>query len=111
MNILTYQDIEDLQELEVSQNDYLAHFAYAVEAAVIAKLNTGYALGQSCLYYMTTSADGSIDSHPYYTPEQFDAAIAAARLQAINDAMNCYSPDDSATDWMDKIRALIGAKT
>ena len=36
------------------------------------------------------------------------AQLAAARVQALNDSMNCYSPDDSATDWMDKIRALIG---
>lgn len=35
-------------------------------------------------------------------------ALAAARVQAINDALNCYSPDDTATDWSDKIRALAG---
>ena len=29
-----------------------------------------------------------------------------ARAAAFDEALQCYSPDDSATDWADKIRAL-----
>lgn len=32
--------------------------------------------------------------------------LAGCRLDALEQALNCYSPDDSATDWADKIRAL-----
>lgn len=31
---------------------------------------------------------------------------AAEYKRGITEAMSCYSPDDSATDWMDKIRKL-----
>jgi len=26
---------------------------------------------------------------------------------ALEEALNCYSPDDTATDWVDKIKALL----
>jgi hypothetical protein len=34
--------------------------------------------------------------------ERFAALVAAAEREA---CLQCYSPDDSATDWADKIRA------
>ena len=37
-----------------------------------------------------------------YRDEHFANLVAAAEREA---CMNCYSPDDSATDWMDKIKA------
>lgn len=36
------------------------------------------------------------------TIERFAAMVAAAEREA---CLNCYSPDDTATDWADKIRA------
>ena len=42
----------------------------------------------------------------YYTEAQLKDYGSAEYKQAIEDAANCYSPDDSATDWMDKIRKL-----
>jgi hypothetical protein len=32
--------------------------------------------------------------------------IELARAKAISDALGCYSPDDTASDWADKIRSL-----
>lgn len=32
------------------------------------------------------------------------------RDKALDDALACYSPDDSANDWADKIRDLKGTK-
>ena len=32
----------------------------------------------------------------------------ACREQALEEAINCYSPDDTATDLLDKIKAKIG---
>ncbi len=34
--------------------------------------------------------------------ERFAALVEAAEREA---CLNCYSPDDTATDWADKIRA------
>jgi len=42
----------------------------------------------------------------YYTEAQLKAYGAAEYKRGIEDAMNCYSPDDLANDWMDKIRKL-----
>ncbi len=48
------------------------------------------------------------DSHGYIIAnelahlERFAALVAAAEREA---CLNCYSPDDTATDWADKIRA------
>ena len=42
----------------------------------------------------------------YFTADQLRAYGAAEYKRGIEDAANCYSPDDSATDWMDKIRKL-----
>ena len=33
---------------------------------------------------------------------EYECSIAAAEREA---CLNCYSPDDTATDWADKIRA------
>ena len=44
----------------------------------------------------------------FHSDEQIQAYGAAVRLQALEDAMSAYSPDDLASDWMDKIRALKG---
>jgi len=38
--------------------------------------------------------------------EQHERQIAAARAQALEEALNCYSPDDTAVDRAYKIRAL-----
>ncbi len=63
-------------------------------------------------YYMREQAAKRVrNGYLLVTLEQLTTALAAARVQALNAAMNCYSPDDSATDWMDKIRALIGGAT
>jgi hypothetical protein len=50
---------------------------------------------------------GTYESSPfnYYTDDQmreYANLVAAHEREA---CMNCYSPDDSATDWMDKIKA------
>ena len=37
-----------------------------------------------------------------YTESQMRQAIK----DALEGALNCYSPDDTATDWADKIKAL-----
>ena len=40
------------------------------------------------------------DEFQYYTPNQ----IAAAVLRERERVLSCYSPDDTANDWADKIR-------
>lgn len=90
-------------------NEAMARAAFkAAEAAVIARLATvsvepvgevsGNAWDTGILYRDCEPGE------PLHTATQ----LAAARVQAINDALNCYSPDDTATDWSDKIRALAG---
>ena len=37
-----------------------------------------------------------------FSPEKLAALIRADEREA---CLNCYSPDDTATDWADKIRA------
>ena len=90
------------QDLIARLNTYATGDEYQrdVEAAVIARLAARESVEP--VGYL----DGQGDA---YTLDQLRTAIAAARVQALEDAMDCYSPDDSATDWMDKIRALIGA--
>jgi hypothetical protein len=48
-----------------------------------------------------------------YLEEYFDMSRSAietlckaVRAAALEEALNCYSPDDLAHDWADKIRAL-----
>lgn len=41
-----------------------------------------------------------------YTEEQILNYGAAEYKRGITEAMACYSPDDLAADWMDKIRKL-----
>jgi hypothetical protein len=43
--------------------------------------------------------------NPLYTKKQLDAAFALGAEQEREACLNCYSPDDTATDWADKIRA------
>ena len=44
---------------------------------------------------------GDVRLHPE-SIDRFANLVAAAEREA---CMNCYSPDDSATDWMDKMKA------
>ena len=100
-------------------------FARAIEAATIAKLSAGVSVEPH--YYweadgvlQATRGHGSFSTNTgpahgwivtqYFTLDQLQTAIAAARVQAIRDALNCYSPDDTATDWADKIGSLIGVQ-
>jgi hypothetical protein len=43
-----------------------------------------------------------------YTLVKTDEHDQAIRDQAIRDSINCYSIDDSARDWQDKLLRLIG---
>jgi hypothetical protein len=40
-----------------------------------------------------------------FGPEQLKAFAALVRADERNACLNCYSPDDTAIDWADKIRA------
>lgn len=37
-------------------------------------------------------------------------SLSRFRDLVLEEALNCYSPDDTAQDWADKIRALKGEK-
>ena len=41
-----------------------------------------------------------------YTADQMQAAWQAGREAMREECLGCYSPDDSATDWADKIKEL-----
>jgi len=49
---------------------------------------------------------GHRDRFVSYDSDHMKAYGRQCREQALDDAMNCYSPDDLASDWMDKIRSL-----
>lgn len=103
---------EEINALNVRASD-----ARIVERAVIDKLSQGVEMPEPASY-VSFNRQGTISrvikhkdkwtNTPIYTADQLSTAIAASRVKALGDAMNCYSPDDSATDWMDKIRALKG---
>lgn len=66
-------------------------------------------------YYLASNGrlmqtDGDVDCTgkklAIYATDELCSYGAAEYKRGIEDAMNCYSPDDSATDWMDKIRKL-----
>lgn len=38
--------------------------------------------------------------------ETIEAFYIAARADGLEEALRCYSPDDTATDWADKIKAI-----
>jgi len=58
------------------------------------------------LYFIETAADSSISYIPYYTAKQ----MLQFRVDALTEALNCYSPDDTAQDWADKIQTLRETK-
>jgi hypothetical protein len=39
------------------------------------------------------------------SPPPFERLVALVRADERNACLNCYSPDDTAIDWADKIRA------
>lgn len=39
--------------------------------------------------------------------KQLEREAGTIRADSLCEALNCYSPDDSASDWAEKIRALI----
>lgn len=113
--IAAYKTVSPDKEWALGGLEDANKFANAIEAAVIKKLATVSVepVGDGYTMVVTTNAESSslhqdrrivVTGVPVYTTE----ALAAARVQAINDALNCYSPDDTATDWSDKIRALAG---
>ena len=63
-----------------------------VEARLMAKLLEG--AGES------VNRDDTVHGVNYYTSDQ----IAAAVLRERERILACYSPDDTANDWADKIR-------
>ena len=58
------------------------------------------------LYFTQIAYDSTINYIPYYTAEQ----MMQFRVDALAEALNCYSPDDTAQDWADKIQALRETK-
>lgn len=80
-------------------------FARAVEKAVIAKLAAE--VGVEPLYYTTITADARTIHNPYYTIEQLQTAIAAARVQALEEAARISEKHFHSTTAK-QIRALIG---
>jgi hypothetical protein len=46
--------------------------------------------------------NGTINHCPVYT----EAQMLQFRRDALEESIQCYSPDDTAADWTDKIRKL-----
>lgn len=51
--------------------------------------------------------DAELAEQCYVNPSEFDYKKYAALIRADEreECLKCYSPDDTATDWADKIRA------
>ena len=115
---LTNQEIRAIQAQHPTDNDPMP-FAQALIAATVAKLSAGVSVEPH--YHNRIKADGTIVYVPWYTPDQLQTAIAAARVQAINEcAKVCdehqgrdVSPawNTSAMHCAGAIRALIGKET
>lgn len=69
--------------------------------------------GWSGLYVTWAEPDGKPDWSPY--KESLTVPVTIEQIESFADlvaeaerkrCLNCYSPDDTATDWADKIRAL-----
>lgn len=99
MNVLSDEEIDAITDAQWGKQGVGAMyaacraFARAIEAAVIAKLTAGVSVEPS--YHMTFQADGVRVDTPYYTPDQLQTAIAAARLQALEEAAKICDEDQS----------------
>lgn len=86
-------------------------FIDAIEAAVIAKLCAGVEMPEPCIYEGDTSP--MYNAPIGYTLDQLTAAIAAARVQALEDAA-VIAEHENAADWSvsgqiaRRVRALKG---
>jgi hypothetical protein len=58
---------------------------------------------ERCLYKAGLTAQGCWDELDDYAKQGIENFAQLIVLECIN----CYSPDDSATDWSDKMRKLI----
>lgn len=77
--------------------------------AYVSEDELGYVEGGGrCGAFYGVKTNPDLKDDPDFVPVYTATQLAAERVQAINDALNCYSPDDTATDWSDKIRALAG---
>ena len=103
--MLTDKEIRAIQAQHPVENDPMP-FARAIESALLAKLSAGVSVEPH--YHNRIEADGTIVYVPWYTPEQLTAAIAQARVQAINECANAVSDD---LHYERAIRALIGKET
>lgn len=105
--ILTDDEIDALwaDEPSVPQRVKRRELVRIAQTAVLRKLAT-----VSVEPVAFHAQDGIVSVASHIDKDKFlftTEALAAARVHAINEALNCYSPDDTATDWADKIRALI----
>ena len=49
--------------------------------------------------------EAKFGKYAYEAKEMFERLVDLARADEREACLNCYSPDDTATDWADKIRA------
>lgn len=61
-----------------------------------------YQLPEPAMIYMR----GDMETARCYTESQLREAYARGREDMKAECLNCYSPDDTATDWTDKIKDL-----
>ena len=47
------------------------------------------------------------NEHAAFTEAQLRSEVERVRRETVEECLNCYSPDDTATDWADKIKGLL----
>ena len=86
-------------------------FARAIESAVLSKLAAGVSVETPYIYTEWISP-GERVSRDMFNSDQIQTAIAAARVQAINECADILAEYDCLNSGMGRdIRALIGGST
>lgn len=119
MNILTDQEIHNADTApHLMFDQQRIDFARAIESAVIAKLSAGANVEPFWIRHEDICGNSVGPDTPYYSVKDFKTSIAAARVQAIEEAAkvclevgNNFSGHSSKRPWSghfaEAIRALI----
>ena len=57
--------------------------------------------------YVGDAAEYGENAVPLVTLAKLRAEVERVRRETVEACLNCYSPDDTATDWADKIKELL----
>lgn len=110
--ILAEKEINKISGGSVDYFDRIV-FARAIESALLEKLRGGVELPEPAGYYEQEYIGEPSRIEARFDHDQLlqygDARALAEREQTIEECLNSYSPDDTATDWADKIRALAAS--